>query len=51
MIVVNIEKARAIAQERAKQIKDEVQRAALLDAIAKAADLVQLRAIMDGLPN
>lgn len=43
MIVVNQDKARAIAVQTAQDVKDPVQRAALLQAIEQAQTLDALR--------
>ncbi len=47
MIVINIDKARAIAARAADQVKDDTRRQALREFIASAASLEQLTAIAD----
>ncbi len=46
MIVVNLDKARAIAAERAQIVKDDAKREQLLAAIAAAASVDALRSIV-----
>ncbi len=46
MIVINIDKARAIAAKRAESIKDEAERAECHEAIAQATTADELAAIV-----
>lgn len=46
MIVINLDKARAIAEKHAKRIEDDAERAECIQAIAKADIADELAAIV-----
>lgn len=49
MIVVNIDKAKAIAMQHAQQVKDKAQRAQFAQAIGEAQDVQALGAVLDSI--